>query len=182
MQWPLIHVSNCATFVGTLCMHVWALTGTLAYYYEDSPQWWCHRDTPVTSSGVGIPFPTVMSFSTNRNTPLMQWLFIHVSNSATFVGTLCIHVWALTGTLAYYEGSPHWWHHRNIPVMSSRVGIPSPTIIGFGTDSNTLLFIWFSPYSETFFLLFSYMYQFPIGWTSKSHIFQYHGGNDFSIW
>ena len=91
--------------------------------------------------------------------PLMQWPLIHVSNCATFVSTLCIHVWALTGTLAYYyEDSPCWWHHGNSPVMSSGVGIPSPTIISFGTDSNTLLFIWFNPYSETFFCFFSYMY------------------------
>ena len=140
--------------VPLLLAHVWALTGTLAYYYEDSPCWWCHGNTPVTSSGVGIP-----SYSNKlwyqEQYPLMQWLLIHVSNCATFVGTLCIHVWALTGTLAYYyEDSPHWWHHGNTPVTSSGVGIPSPTIISFGTDSNTLLFIWFNPYSETFFLLF----------------------------
>ena len=90
---------------------------------------------------------------------LMQWPLIHVSNCATFVGTLCIHVWAPTGTLAYYyEDFPHWWHHGNTPVTSSGVGIPSPTIISFGTNSNTLLFIWFNPYSETFFCFFSYMF------------------------
>ena len=56
-------------------------------------------------------------------------------------------------------------------------GIPSPTVISFGTNSNTLFFIWFNPYSETFFCFFSYMYWFPIGWTSKFHIFQDHSGN-----
>ena len=158
MQWPLIHVSNSATFVGTLCMHVWAPIGTLAYYYKDFPHWWCHRDTPVTSLGVKIPSLTVISFSTSSNSLFMQRLLIHVSNSATFVSTLSVHVWALTGTLAYYKGFPHWWHHRNTLVMSSGVGIPSHTVISFGTESNTLLFIWFSPYSETFFCFFSYMY------------------------
>ena len=50
MQWPLIHVSNCATFVGTVCIHVWALIGTLSYYFEGSPTddvtgipQWCHQ-------------------------------------------------------------------------------------------------------------------------------------------
>ena len=38
-----------------------------------------------------------------------------------------------------FWGSPHWWHCRNIPVTSSGVGIPSPTVIGFGTNSNTPL-------------------------------------------
>ena len=158
MQWPLIHVSNCATFVGTLCMHVWAPIGTLAYYYEDFPHWWHHRDTPVMSLGVGIPSLTVISFSTSSNSLFMQWPLIHVSNSATFVGTLSLHVWAPTGTLAYYEGFPHWWHHRDTPVISSGVGIPSRTVISYGTKCNTLLFIWFRPYSETFFCFFSYMY------------------------
>ena len=64
----------------------------------------------------------------------------------------CIHVWALTGTLAYYlQGFPHWWHHGNTPMMPLGVGILSPTVISFGTDSNTSLFIGFSPYSETVF-------------------------------
>ena len=54
------------------------------------------------------------------------------------------------------------WEH---PMMSLGVGVPSLTVISFGTDSNTCLFIWFIPYSETFF---SYMHQFfPIGWRSK---------------
>ena len=149
MQWLLIHVSNSATF-GTLCMHVWAPMGTLAYYYEDFPHWWHHRDTPVMSLGGGIPSLTVISSGTSSNPPLVQWPLIHVWNSAIFVGTLSLHVWALTGTLAYYEGFPHWWHHRNTPVMSSGVGIPSHTVIDYGTECNTLLFIWFSPYSETF--------------------------------
>ena len=30
---------------------------------------------------------------------------------------------------------------------------------------------WINPYSENFFRFFLYMYQFPIGWTSKSHTF-----------
>ena len=157
MQWPLIHVSNSAT-CGTLCMHVWAPMGTLAYYYEDFPHWWCHRDTPVISLGGGIPSFTVISSSTSSNSSLMQWPLIHVWNSATFVGTFPLHVWAPIGTLAYSEGFPCWWHHRNTPVMSSGVGIPSHTVISYGTECNTLLFIWFRPYSKTFSWLFSYMY------------------------
>ena len=103
----------------------------------------------------------------------MQWPLIHVSNCATFVGTVCMHVWALIGTLSYYfEDFPHWWWHGNTPVMSSGVGIPSPTVISFGTNSNTSLFIWFNPYSETFFCFFPYMYWFPIGWTSKIKYFK----------
>ena len=159
MQWPLIHVTNCATFVSTLCMHVWAPTDTLAYYYEDSPHWWCHGDTPsnVIRSGDSLSYSNKLWYQ--QQNLLMQWPLIHVSNCATFVGTLCIHVWAPTGTLAYYyEDFPHWWHHGNTPVTSSGVGIPSPTIISFGTNSNTLLFIWFNPYSETFFCFFSYMF------------------------
>ena len=54
----LIHVSNCATFVNTACIHVWALIGTLSYYFEGFPDWWHHGNTPVMSSGVGIPSPT----------------------------------------------------------------------------------------------------------------------------
>ena len=103
----------------------------------------------------------------------MQWLLIHVSNCVTFVGTACIHVWAPISTLSYYfEGFSHWWCHRNTPVMSSGMGVPSHMIISFGTDSNTLLFIWFNPYSETFFCFFPYMYWFPIGWTSKIKYFK----------
>ena len=45
MQWLLIHVTNFATFVGTLCIHVCAPTGTLAYYYED----------PLAGDVMGIP-------------------------------------------------------------------------------------------------------------------------------
>ena len=37
-------------------------------------------------------------------------------------------------------------------MMSLGVGIPFPTVISFGTNSNTPLFIWFNPYSETFLL------------------------------
>ena len=39
-------------------------------------------------------------------------------------------------------------------MTSLGIGIPSPTVINFGTKSNTPLFILFSPYSETIFLLF----------------------------
>ena len=76
---------------------------------------------------------------------------------------LCIHVWALISTLAYYlQGFPHWWHHGDIPMKSSGVGVPSPTVISYGTNSNTWLFVWFSPYSETFFLSHTCI-SFPIG-------------------
>ena len=37
MQQLLIHVSNCATFVSIVCIHVWALIGTLSYYFEGFP-------------------------------------------------------------------------------------------------------------------------------------------------
>ena len=152
MQWLLIHVSNCATFVSTLYMHIWALIGTLAYYYEDFPHWWCHRDIPVMSLGVGIPSLTVISFSASSNSHFMQWPLIHVSNSATFVGTLSLHVWAPTGTLAYYKGFPCWWHHRNTPVMSSGVGIPShmvPSAIPFYLFDLDLILKLFSAFSHT---------------------------------
>ena len=91
MQWPLIHVSNCATFVGTVCMHVWALTGTLSYHYEDSPHWWYHRDTPVMSSGVGIPSLTVISFSTNSNTPLCSVVAAHTCIKLCHFCQHCLH-------------------------------------------------------------------------------------------
>ena len=58
-----------------------------------------------------------------------------------------------------FAGLLHWWCHGNTPMMSLVVGNPSLTVISFGTDSNTCLFIWFCHYSETFFL-FSYMHQF----------------------
>ena len=110
---------------------------------------------PVMSSGVGIPSLTVISFGTNSKTFLCSGHSYMYQIVATFVGILCIHVWAPTCTLAYYyEDFPHWLHHGNTPVTSSGVGIPSPTIISFGTNSNTLLFIWFNPYSETFFCFF----------------------------
>ena len=77
-----------------------------------------------------------------------------------------------------FWGFLHWWHHGNTPVTLSRVGVPCHMVISFGTNSNSLLFIWFSPYSETFFCFFPYMYWFSIGWTSKIKYFktivQYH--------
>ena len=83
-----------------------------------------------------------------------------------FCWHFCIHVWAPITTLAYYfEGFPLWWHHRYTPMMSLGVGIPSSTVISFGTNSNTPLFIWFNPYSETF-SAFSYMYHFSY-WLDK---------------
>ena len=83
----------------------------------------------------------------------MQWLLIHVSNCATFVSTICIHVWAPISTLAYYfEGFPQLWHYGNTPMMSLGVWILSPTVISFGTNSNTPLFIWFNPYLKLFLL------------------------------
>ena len=64
----------------------------------------------------------------------------------------CTHAWAPISTLAYYsKGFPHWWHQGYTPMTSLRVGISSPTVVGIGTNSNTPLFIWFNPYSETFF-------------------------------
>ena len=52
------------------------------------------------------------------------------------------------------------WEH---PSDVIGVGIPSPTVISFGTDSNTPLFIWFNPYSETFSYSFIHVWV-PIGW------------------
>ena len=54
------------------------------------------------------------------------------------------------------------WEH---PYDVIRGENSSLTVRGFGTDSNTCLFIWFSSYSETFFL-FPYMHLFSY-WLDK---------------
>ena len=92
----------------------------------------------MMSSGVGIPSFTVISFSANRKSLLYAvathtciklchfWHSLHACVSSDWYFSLL------------FEGFPHCWHSGNTPVMSSGVGIPSPTIISFGTNSNTL--------------------------------------------
>ena len=60
--------------------------------------------------------------------------------------------------------------------MSLGVGIPSPTVISYGTDNNTSLFD-LIPILKLFFFCHTCI-SFPIGWTSKFHTFQDHSGNN----
>ena len=136
--------------VSTLCMHVWAPTGTLAYYYEDSPHWWHHRDIPVMSSGMGIPFHTVISFSTSSNTvlcsghsymyeivPLLLALFLYMYELQLVLKLIILGVSPLVTFWEYPSDvirggnslsySNKLWYQQQCPLF--------------------IWFIWFSPYS-----------------------------------
>ena len=56
------------------------------------------------------------------------------------------------------------------------VGIPSPTVISFGTNSYTL-YLFDLIHIMKLVSAFSYMYQFPVVWTSKFYTFQGHSGS-----
>ena len=133
--------------------------GTLAYYYEGFPRWWRHRDTPVMSLDGEIPSITVISFSTSSNSFLCSGCS-YMYETVPPLSALFLYMYELPpiATVAYHEGFPRWWRHRNTPVTSLGEGIPSYTVISYDTDRNSSLFIWFRPYSETFSWLFPYMY------------------------
>ena len=56
------------------------------------------------------------------------------------------------------------------------VGIPSPTVHTL-VPTAIPLYLFDLIHILKLFSAFSYIYQFPIGWTSKFHTFQDHSGN-----